>query len=60
MPAYSGERSRKSGDFCCQQCRQRVNVIEGDEIPKCPNCGNDTYDDKVCEPESESQKAKTH
>lgn len=33
---------KKTGDFRCERCHERVHVAGGDKIPKPPNCGNDT------------------
>ena len=37
MPAHSGERAQKTGDFHCATCGEKVHVTQGDKIPKCPN-----------------------
>jgi predicted RNA-binding Zn-ribbon protein involved in translation (DUF1610 family) len=47
MSAKAGERARKSGDFICDNCGNKVRVTQGREIPKCPKCGNDTYDKRL-------------
>ena len=52
MAAHAGEHARKAGDFRCDRCHQRVHVTQGDPIPKCPNCGNDTYDTREHEPDT--------
>ena len=44
MIAHSGEKAMKTGDFRCSSCHQKVHVTEGHKMPKCPNCGNDTFD----------------
>lgn len=54
MSAKAGERARKTGDFVCEQCNNRVHVTQNDKIPKCPNCGNDTFDERRSEPSNPS------
>jgi ribosomal protein L37AE/L43A len=50
MSATAGEKAQKTGDFRCQKCHQKTHVKAGDKIPKCPNCGNDSFDTRVNEP----------
>jgi hypothetical protein len=52
MAAHAGENARKTGDFRCERCHERVHVTGGDKIPKCPHCGNDTFDTREHEPET--------
>jgi hypothetical protein len=52
MAAHAGENARKTGDFRCEQCHERVHVTRGDKIPKCRNCGNDTFDTREHEPDT--------
>lgn len=54
MAAKAGERARKTGDFRCERCNEKVHVTSGDPIPKCPNCGNDTFDERINEPGNKS------
>ena len=54
MAAQSGERARETGDFRCERCHEQVHVTQGDTIPKCPNCGNDTFDTRYHEPGNKS------
>jgi Zn finger protein HypA/HybF involved in hydrogenase expression len=49
MAAQAGEKAEKTGDFRCEKCHQKVHVQSGHKIPKCPNCGNDTFDTRVHE-----------
>jgi predicted RNA-binding Zn-ribbon protein involved in translation (DUF1610 family) len=49
MAALAGEQAREGGTFPCQNCNNRVRVIKGQTIPKCPNCGNDSYDERTDE-----------
>ena len=49
MAAHAGEHAREGGIFHCAKCNNRVRVNKGDNIPKCPNCGNDTYDERTDE-----------
>jgi predicted RNA-binding Zn-ribbon protein involved in translation (DUF1610 family) len=44
MAAHSGEKAQEGGEFRCAHCHERVRVAKGHAIPKCPNCGNGTYD----------------
>lgn len=50
--AHAGENARKTGEFRCERCHERVHVTQGDRIPKCPNCGNDTFDTLEHEPDT--------
>lgn len=54
MAANAGEKARRTGDFRCEQCNQLTHVTEGDTIPKCLNCGNDTFDERENEPGNKS------
>jgi predicted RNA-binding Zn-ribbon protein involved in translation (DUF1610 family) len=49
MAAHAGEQAREGGTFHCQNCINRVRVNKGQTISKCPNCGNDTYDERTHE-----------
>ena len=49
MAAHSGEKAQEGGNFRCERCHQQTRVNKGQPIPKCPNCGNDTYDSRVKE-----------
>jgi Zn finger protein HypA/HybF involved in hydrogenase expression len=51
MAIHSGEKAMKSGEFRCEKCRNQVFVVGGREIPKCPNCGNDSFDPNIDESE---------
>jgi ABC-type ATPase with predicted acetyltransferase domain len=46
MAALGGVPAREGGTFHCQNCNNRVRVNKG---PKCPNCGNDSYDERTAE-----------
>jgi ribosomal protein L37AE/L43A len=54
MAATAGERARKTGDFRCEKCHNQVHVKAGEKIPKCPKCGNDSFDTRVHEPGNKS------
>ncbi|OVZ55596.1 alpha helical protein [Pigmentiphaga sp. NML080357] len=54
MAAHAGEKAQKTGDFRCERCRQTVHVTSGHTIPKCPNCGNATFSERVHEPGNKS------
>lgn len=53
MAANAGEKAWETGDFRCQNCHEKVHVTKGHKIPKCPNCGNETYDTRVNEPKNQ-------
>jgi hypothetical protein len=50
MAAKAGERAQRTGEFRCEKYHERTHVTQGKEIPKCPNCGNDTFDTRENEP----------
>lgn len=50
MVAHAGANARKTGDFRCEKCHERVHVTGGHEIPNCSNCGNDTFDTRDTSP----------
>ena len=50
MAAHAGEKAQKTGRFRCDNCHEYTKVNQGDKIPNCPNCGNDTYDTRTGEP----------
>jgi LSD1 subclass zinc finger protein len=50
MAAKAGEKAQRTGDFRCEKCRTKVHVTQGARIPRCPNCGNDTYGERENEP----------
>ena len=50
MAAKAGEKARETGDFRCAKCDEKVHVTGGDTIPKCPNCGNSTFNTRANEP----------
>jgi ribosomal protein L37AE/L43A len=54
MAAKAGENAWETGDFRCTKCHQKTHVTKGHKIPKCPHCGNDTYDTRVHEPGNRS------
>ncbi|MXQ14788.1 zinc ribbon-containing protein [Microvirga makkahensis] len=54
MAAHAGETARQTGDFRCERCHQQVHVMKGRTIPKCPHCGNGTFDTRYHEPDSKS------
>ena len=49
MAAHAGEKAREGGTFHCQKCNNSVRVNKDQTIPKCPNCGSDTYDERTNE-----------
>ncbi len=44
MAARTGEQARESGDFRCERCNNIVRVNKGNPIPRCPSCGNETFE----------------
>jgi predicted RNA-binding Zn-ribbon protein involved in translation (DUF1610 family) len=54
LAAHAGEEARRTGDFVCSRCNHKVHVSNGDKIPKCPNCGNDSFDERRDEPGNKS------
>lgn len=50
MAAHTGEKARKTGDFVCSRCGEKVHVSGGQKIPRCPNCGNERFDERRNEP----------
>lgn len=54
MTAHAGENARKTGDFVCSKCGNKVHVTQGSKIPRCPNCGNSTFDERRNEPSNPS------
>jgi predicted RNA-binding Zn-ribbon protein involved in translation (DUF1610 family) len=49
MSAHSGENAQEGGEFRCERCHQQVRVNKGATIPKCPNCGNESFDSRTHE-----------
>ncbi|WP_410535278.1 hypothetical protein [Streptomyces sp. KL2] len=49
VAAHAGERARKTGDFYCAQCSERVHAEQGEEIPRCPN-GHTEFETRRHEP----------
>lgn len=49
MPAHTGEKARETGTFHCADCGAKVDVKEGEKIPRCPN-GHETFDRRTGEP----------
>ena len=54
MAAKAGEDARATGDFVCEKCGHKTHVTAGQRIPKCPECGNDTYEERRNEPKNPS------
>ena len=46
MRAYVGQTIHNDGEFICGSCRHRVSLSKGDHVPRCPYCGNDTYEER--------------
>ncbi len=49
MAAYAGETARRTGLFHCGRCGAAVHVVEGAEIPPCPN-GHTEYRKRMQDP----------
>ncbi|GAB3227863.1 hypothetical protein GCM10027447_19340 [Glycomyces halotolerans] len=49
MTAKAGEKAQRTGTFHCAECSEKVDVKEGQEIPKCPN-GHSEFDRRTDEP----------
>jgi predicted RNA-binding Zn-ribbon protein involved in translation (DUF1610 family) len=47
VAAHAGEKAQEGGMFHCDRCGNRVRVNKGQSIPKCPNCGNGSYDSRT-------------
>lgn len=45
MLAHAGEVAEKTADIFCEQCGKKLHIVEGDDIPRCPECDGDTYGD---------------
>jgi Zn finger protein HypA/HybF involved in hydrogenase expression len=54
MAAHTGEKAQRTGDFRCEKCRQQVHVSQGSQIPRCPNCGNESFGERNNEPGNKS------
>jgi ribosomal protein L37AE/L43A len=54
MAAHAGEKAQRTGDFRCEKCRQKVHVAQGSRIPRCPNCGNESFGERENEPGNKS------
>lgn len=45
MPVYcAGDLVQETDDFRCSKCYRQVHVMKGRLLPKCPHCGNSTFD----------------
>ena len=52
MAAKPGEIAQETGDFRCARCHEQTHATKGKRIPKCQNCGNDTFDTRYHEPKN--------
>jgi hypothetical protein len=50
MTARAGEIAREGGTFHCVICDERVDVHEGEELPRCSN-GHDVFNRRTNEPD---------
>ena len=53
MVTHSGNSACASCDLMCDRCTAQVHVHEGREIPRCPNCGNNTFSQVEAAPPEE-------
>ena len=42
---HAGERATKTEDLYCDGCGSKLHVTEGQDLPRCPSCDNDTFDE---------------
>ena len=40
----TGETARESGNFRCEQCGHTLSIPRGALMPRCPQCGFDTFE----------------
>jgi Zn finger protein HypA/HybF involved in hydrogenase expression len=40
----TGEIARETAEYRCENCHKPIHLKLGDLIPKCPNCGFETFD----------------
>lgn len=53
MSMTTGEEATKDGTFRCSNCQEEIAVKKGNPMPKCPGCGNRTFEarqDRELEP----------
>lgn len=43
MMTQSGNAACTTCDLMCDRCTAQVHINQGREIPRCPNCGNNTF-----------------
>jgi DNA-directed RNA polymerase subunit RPC12/RpoP len=46
MTLHTGDKARKNSDYVCSRCGSQVHLTEGERIPRCPNCGNERFDEQ--------------
>jgi len=44
MSVHSGETAKMTGDVRCEECHSKMHITIGHKVPKCPNCGNETFE----------------
>ena len=57
MTARAGEVAREGGTLHCAICDERVDVHEGEELPRCPN-GHDVFNRRTNEPDDAAKRAR--
>lgn len=61
MTEKAGETARENAEYRCERCKQHLTLRTGDLIPRCPNCGFETFDiynPRVQQPELEPDQAR--
>ena len=44
MTEKAGETARETGEYRCEKCLHLIRLRDGDPIPRCPRCSNETFD----------------
>lgn len=44
MSEKTGEIARETDSYRCENCNMHIRLSAGELIPKCPKCGNETFD----------------
>jgi predicted RNA-binding Zn-ribbon protein involved in translation (DUF1610 family) len=44
MTEKAGEIARGTSLYRCESCKTHIHLKSGELIPKCPNCGRETFD----------------
>lgn len=46
MPAKAGQQADQALDLMCVNCGAQIHVEQGQEIPDCPQCGGNDYEEQ--------------